>query len=80
MEEYVTQLVIILENEIRNVIELAKAESIEHDGITNDIMWEDYHNAKHLKHLIYEKAEKINPVADERIQRLWEEMEEALDI
>lgn len=80
MEEYITQLIIILENEMKNVIDLAKVESMEHECITKDIMWEDYHNAKHLKHLVYKKAEKINPVVDEQIQRLWEEMEEALDI
>lgn len=80
MEEYITQLIIILENEMKNVIDLAKVESIEHEGIISDVMWENYHNAKHLKYLIYKKAENINPIAHERIQKLWEEMEEALEV
>lgn len=80
MEEYTTQLVIILENEMRNVINLAKIESVEHECITKDIMWENYHNVKHLKNLIHKKAEKVNPITHERLQKLWEEMEEALGI
>lgn len=75
MNDYNSILVTILQNKMIEAKNLYVLETIEHNCIIKDMMWEAYHDAKHLKDLVHERIKDAEPLQHKQMQDMWADME-----